>query len=240
MSQFDTSCFGNRPIYGILDILQLRLPFVDSRTGVAMQAAVLAHDVAPRAVVYSGEILSALPGTPKTQNTTQSQVDPREYGTLNYLSHVMLNFLSSIPDVNAAISLVNFILESPTAPPINTTSLYQSLSSLPSLEVAVFGTINPSDVQYAVSSFSTPNGSLFFGSDQALALRDWAINAAGNMVVWTQFAGSPEVVRDSSLTNTVFSSVWTPAYNFLHSTEPVTVNVDNITAAFQVTGMFSP
>jgi hypothetical protein len=240
-SQFNISCFADRPIYGVLDILQLRLPFIDSRKGVAKQAAVLTHDSAPRAVVYSGEVLSALPGIPQAQNMSQSkQVDPRQYGTLNHLNHIMLNFLSSIPDVNVAIALVNFVLTSPTVPPSNTTDLYRSLSSIPTLEVAVFGTINPSDVSYAVSSFSTPSGSLFFGSDESLALREWAINGTGSSVVWTQSAGSPEVVRDTSLADSTFDSVWVPAYTYLHSTQDVVVNVGNITTAFQATGMFSP
>jgi hypothetical protein len=241
-SQFNTSCFTDRPIYGVLDILRLRLPFVDSRTGVAKQAAILTRDAISRAVVYSGEVLSALPGTPQAQNSTPfQQVDPRQYGTLNHLNHVMLNFLSSIPDVNVAISLVDFVITSPTVPPLNTTDLYQALSSIPTLEVAVFGTVNPSDVSYAVSSFSTPSGSLFFGSDQSLALRHWAISGVGSSVVWTQSAGSHEVVRDNSFTDSTFNSVWNPAFTFLHSAQKgVTVNVNNITAAFEAVGMFSP
>jgi hypothetical protein len=241
-SQFNTPCFADRPIYGVLDVLRLRLPFVDSRTGVAKQAAILDRDAAPRAVVYAGEVLSALPGTPQAHNMTQSQLaDPRQYGTLNYLDHVMLNFLSSIPDVNIAIALVDFVLASPTAPPLNTTDLYQSLSSIPTLEVAVFGTINPSDVSSVVSSFSTPSESLFFGTDQSLALRHWAINGAGSSVVWTEFVGSPKVVRDVSFTDTTFNSVWNPAYTYLHSTQQgVSVNVGNITTAFQAIGIFSP
>lgn len=241
-SQFDTSCFTGRPVYGVLDILQLRLPFIDSRTGVAKQAAVLSRDVAPRAVIYSGEILSALPGTPQVQNASGSQqLDPRQFGTLNNLDHVILEFLSSISDINVANALVDFILASPTVPPLNTTTLYKSLSSIPALEVAVFGTINPSDVSYTVSSFSTPSGSLFFGSDQSLALRNWAITAVESLVVWTEFAGSPQVVHDSSLTDSDFNSVWTPAFTYLHSAHTgVTVNVGNITDAFQATGQFSP
>jgi hypothetical protein len=241
-SQFDTPCFSERPIYGVLDVLQLRLPFIDSRTGVAKQAAVLKRDVAPRAVVYSGEILSALPATPQVQNTTRSQqLDPRRFGTLGNLNHVILEYLTSIPDINVANALVEFILTSSTVPPLNTTDLYKSLSSIPTLEVAVFGTVNPSDVSFTVSSFSTPSGSLFFGSDQSLALRDWALTAVGSSVVWAESAGSPQVVHDSSLTDSNFNSVWTPAYSYLHSVQTgVIVNVGNITDAFQATGQFTP
>jgi len=188
--------------------------------------------------------LSALPGTPQTQNTDWAQqLDPRQYGTSGHLNHVILNFLSSIPDVNVAIALVDFILTSPTVPSVNATNsnFYQSLSSIPTLEVAVFGTINPSDVSYTVSSFSTPSGSLFFGSDQSLALRDWTINAVNSSVAWTQFAGSLEAVHDSSFGDTTFNSVWDPAFIYLHSMQQgVTVDVSNITAAFEATGMFSP
>ena len=105
----------------------------------------------------------------------------------------------------------------------------------------MFGTVSPSDVSYSVSSFSTPSGSLFFASDQSLALRNWAITGVGSSVVWTEFAGSPEVVHDLSFTNSNFDSVWNPVYTFLHSTHTgVVVNVGNITDAFQVTGQFSP
>ena len=109
-SRFDTACFPTRPLYGVLDILQLRLPFVDSRTGVARQAAVLKHDVAPRAVVYSGELLSPLPSTSGLPNVTVLQANPRQYGTLNHLNHVMLNFFTSLPDINVARALVNLVL----------------------------------------------------------------------------------------------------------------------------------
>lgn len=235
-SQFDASCFAGRPIYGVLDILKLRLPFMDSRTGVAKQAAALQISTAPRAVVYSGEILSALPGPNQTQETQSQQLDPRQYGTTNHLNHVMLDFLSSIPDPNVTRDLVEFVLSGSTTPPSNTSDLYKAMSIIPTLEVAVFGTINPSDISYVVSSFSTPSGSLFFGSDQSLALRDWS-----SSVVWTASAWAAQVVRDSSPTNANFQSVWDPAYNFLHSSpNGVTVNVGNITAAFQATGQFSP
>lgn len=241
-SQFSSSCFADRPIYGVLDILQLRLPFIDSRTGVAKQAAVLKRDVAPRTVVYSGEILSALPGTAQVSNTTQgSQLDPRQYGTLNHLNHVMLNFFTSIPDINVASALVDFVLGSPTVPPLNTSDLYKALSSIPALEVAVFGTINPSDLSYAVSSFSTPSGSLFFGTDQSLALRNWAITAGSSSVVWAEAAGSPVAVHDNSLTDSTFNKVWDPAHTFFDSTpNGITVNVGNVTDGFRVVGKFSP
>jgi hypothetical protein len=240
-SRFDTACFPTRPLYGVLDILQLRLPFVDSRTGVARQAAVLNRDVAARAVVYSGELLSALPSNSGLPNVTILQANPRQYGTLNHFNHVILNFFTSIPDINVARALVNFVLSSSTTPPANNTLLFQSLSSLPMLEVAVFGTIDPPDISSSVSSFAAASGSRFFGSDPAAALRSWAITGINSSVVWAEFASSSQVVRDSSLTDSVFNSVWIPAYNFLHSANPgVAVGVSNITNAFQAVGRLGP
>lgn len=243
-SNFDTSCFPNRPIYGILDLLQLRLPFPESQTGAPRQAIVLSRDVIPRAIVYNGEILSSLPTLLNTSTPSTSQKDPWQYGTLNNFNHVMLNYLTSISDINLAMALVKFILSSSATPPPSSSPLFSSLASLPTLEVAVFGTVSPSDVSSVFASFTNPDGSLFFGSDQGMDLRQWAIKGAGQSVVWAQNATSSEVVRDASLTDQQFMEVWTPASEFLHVSNPaasgIVVNVDNITSSFQSLGKFSP
>jgi len=237
-TQFNTSCFADRPIYGVLDVLQLRLPFIDSWTGVAKQAAVLTADVRPRVVVYSGEVLSALPNAP---NATTMQTNPLQYGTLGDFNHVILNYISSIPDVNVATALVKFVLSSPAVPPTNTSTLFQSLASIPVLEVGILGTISPSDISSSVSSFTTPSGNLFFGSDQATLFRNWTITGTGTSVAWTEFASSPEVVRDSSYDSSVFNQVWNAVSTYLHTSNPgVTVGVSNITQSFEQTGSFSP
>lgn len=236
-STFDTSCYPNRPIYGVLDILRLRLPFVDSRTGVAKQAAVLKEDAAPRVVVYSGGVLSALPLSTFSDDVI---TDPRQYGTLNNINHVLLSYLSSISDIGVAKELVQYILSSPALPPPSTNALFSAISSLPVLEVAVFGTVAPSDVQSAVSSFTDPQGSLFFGTTSSANLRDWSINAVGGEVVWAELATSSKVVRDNALTNSTFNSVWNPSFNFFHTNNSATVTVSNITSAFTAVGLFGP
>ncbi|KAK7694809.1 hypothetical protein QCA50_001997 [Cerrena zonata] len=238
-SQFDTSCFPNRPIYGVLDILQLRLPFTDSQTGIARQAAVLSRDASKRAVVYSGQVLSAFPAVNST-NITAVTTDPRRYGTTNNLNHVMLEYLISINDVNIAIALAKFVLSNPALPPASNSALFSALSSLPAIEVAVFGDVHPPDVTSAVSSFSTPNGGLFFGTSASLSLRQWTINAARGSVVWTDLAVSPEVVRDNSFDDTVFNSVWDPAFTFFHSTNTAIVNTSVIVSAFNTVQKFTP
>jgi hypothetical protein len=188
-------------------------------------------------VVYSGEILAALPGAKNLPGIKTAQTDLREFGTLNHLNRVVFNYLTSFPDVPTATAFVNFVLSSPAVPPTSSSPLFNMLSSIPALEVAVFGNIDPSDITSAVSSFSTPSGSLFFGSDQGAALRTWAINA-GFSVVWAELATSPKVVRDSSMSDAGFNSVWTPAQTILHSQTGVTAGVSNVTASFEALGEF--
>jgi hypothetical protein len=232
---FNDSCFPDRPIYGVLDILHLRVPFPDSQPG-PKQAAILSRDASSRVVVYNGEVLSGL-----TNSNTSSipTTDPRQFGTLHHLSHVLLNFFEAIPDTNVATQLVDYVLSSPVTPPSNTTLLGQSLDTIPTLEVAVFGSVTPPDVTGVVSSFTTPSGNLFFGTSQSLAVRDWAIIAARGSVIWTEFANSSQVVDDNSLTDSTFNAVWNPAFLFFHSSSNAVVSVNNITKGFAAVNKFT-
>ncbi|KAI9445303.1 hypothetical protein H4582DRAFT_907061 [Lactarius indigo] len=235
-TNFNNSCFADRPIYGVLDVLHLRLPFRDSQTGTAKQAAILSREATPRVVVYSGEALSSLPNSNISSIPT---TDPRRFGTLNHINHVLLDFFEAIPDLNVAIQFVNFVLSSAVTPPSSDTLLGKSLDAIPTLEVAIFGSVTPPDVESVVSSFATPSGGLFFGSDNSLAVRDWALVGAQTSVTWTEFANSPEIVNDESFTDTAFSKVWDPAFLFFHSSTNATVNVGNITAAFTAVNKFT-
>lgn len=237
-STFDSSCYPNRPIYGVLDILQLRLPFPDSTSNVSRQAAVLHNDVSPRAIVYSGELLSTLPDGAAT-TPSSSALDPREFGTVHHLNHVLLNFFTAIPDISVAQSLAKWVLQDSPIPPSNDTVLGQSLDSIPLLEVAVFGSVVPSDVAYVVSSLATPLGDLFFGSDASLALRDWAITGTGTSVAWTDIALASEIVDDNSFSNDNFNAVWDPAFTFFHTTNDAVVDVSNITSSFNEENLFT-
>ncbi|KAJ4489357.1 hypothetical protein C8J55DRAFT_450419 [Lentinula edodes] len=239
VSSFDTSCYPDRPLYGVLDVLRLRLPFVDSRTGVAMQAASLQHVVSPRAVVRRGEVLSALPLSSNASAFTATTSNPLSYGTLNNFDHVLLDYLYSIPDVNVATALASFLLStSNAAPPSNTSTLAISIGSIPSLEVAIFGSVLPSDINSVTSSFVTPTGALFFGSAQGQSMRDWAIIGTGTSVVWAESAFSTQVVRDSSLSDTTFEAIWDNAALAIDNNVQ-NVGVGNITSSLQSTGKFS-
>lgn len=237
-SSFDTSCYSDRPLYGVLDVLKLRLPFIDSRTGVATQAASLQVDVKPRAVIRSGEVLSALPLWSNASVFTGTTSNPRNYGTLNNMDHVLLDYLSSIPDLSVATAVVAFIINSSPLPPSNTSALATSLSTIPSLEVAIFGSVLPADVSNVVSSFVSPSGSLFFGSTQGQDVRNWAITGTGTSVVWAQSALATQVARDPSLTAVTFGEIWSNASLAIENNVS-SVTVTNITNSLESTGLFS-
>jgi hypothetical protein len=235
---FQQSCYPNRPVYGILDLLQLRKPFLNTRTGVAQQAVILGRDTAPRVVVYSGEALSALPNATDAPPSYSYTTDPRQYGTLANMNHVLLKWFHAINDVNAATAVVEFVLSGSVVPPTNSSVAFQRLSSIPPLEVAVFGSVLPADAANVASAFGTPSGALWFGSDAALALRQWTINVAGKAVIWTMNATSPLVVHDSSIDDPDFMLVWKPAQFFLENNKPV--NVQNVTDSFTSLHKFTP
>ncbi|PPQ85886.1 hypothetical protein CVT25_015828 [Psilocybe cyanescens] len=241
-SQFNPACYPDRPIYGVLDVLRLRLPFLDTRTGVVREAAVLTRDATPRVIVYKGELLSTLlTGTSATAPFTPAQLDPRQYGTMSLADHVILQYLSSITDITVANALVKFVLDTATkapTPPDISSSLYQSLQSIPALEVAIFGEVPPSDLTSTVAAFTNPSGSLFFGSDDGSALRNWTINTVGGSIVWTQNATSPLIVRDKSLSDTTITQTWNAISLAITHNIP-NIGLANITTTFTNTQDFS-
>ena len=232
-SAFDTSCYPDRPVYGVLDILALRLPFADGRSGVARQAALLTRDAYTRAVVYSGEVVSAVPGedSPGTPLT-----NPLQYGTMSSLNlnHVILQYLRSIEDIGTAIALVQYVLQPAALPPDSGANqkLFSALSTLPVLEVAVFGTVDPSDIAFTVSSLSDPHNNLFFGTDASHALRTWALNATQQGIDWAELSASQQIVQDTSYTNADFNFVLSNATTFIQHPGSAIVNASNITSAF--------
>ncbi|OCB85692.1 hypothetical protein A7U60_g7343 [Sanghuangporus baumii] len=237
-SLFSESCFPDRPVYGVVDLLGLRLPFPDNREGVALQASALNTDATIRAVMYSGEVLSALPGATAVPDITAATTDAREFGAVDFLDHVLLNYLSSISNASIAMDLVSHVLSS-NIPSIGS-PLANSLSSLPILEFAVFGIIRPQDVAFSASSFSTPTGSLFFGSDAAQMFRSWALVNTSASIVWTESALSTDVVHEGSSEDDAFESVWQPASELVASGPTNADDVSKVTSSLRSLGLFSP
>jgi hypothetical protein len=161
---------------------------------------------------------------------------------LNLFDHVVLQYLTSIPNVNTASALVSFVLGAATnasVPPDKSSPLFQSLQSIPFLEVAVFGDVGPPDLTSTVASFTTSSNSLFFGSVDGTALRNWTVDTVNGPVVWAQNATSPLVVRDNSLDNTAISQTWS-AISIAISNNITSIGLSNITTTLQGTQNFSP
>lgn len=232
-SAFDASCFPNRPVYGVLDILELRLPFADGRNGVAKQAAVLARDVISRVAVYSGEVVSALPGSGASGSMS---TDPRDYGVLKSMNHVILNYLRSL-DISTASALVDYVLSSQAVPPTPSSPIYEKLSNLPLLEVAVFGTIDPTDIDLVTSSLSDSQGELYFGTQPSSIVRNWTIEGLHKHVTWTENATAPLVVQDSSDSDLSFNAIWRVTVQDINANNTANL-VANITQSFNATGLF--
>lgn len=235
-SSFDKTCFPNRPVYGVLDVLRLRLPFTDDRKGVAQQAVVLNAAASVRAVLHTGELLAALPG-PSNTNITDSSVDPRLFGTLSHVNHIALKWLQSFSDTNLAASAAKYLYTSPSVPPPSSSNLFDA--KIPTVEVAVFGNILLSDISNFISSFSTPSGSLFFGSSQGQAFRTWALQTS-SVISWASSSFSPEVVHEGLSANPNFEGVWTGSGKLINQGPTNASTVNAVVGALGGNGLFSP
>ncbi|KAF7320451.1 hypothetical protein MKEN_00830000 [Mycena kentingensis (nom. inval.)] len=213
-SKFDSECFPSRPVYGILDILRLRIPFADSRQNISRQAVTLNADVGPpRGGVQRG--------------------GAHTYGTLSNLNHVVLEYLSGMPTL-VANAVVDFVLSNSTTPPGANSLL--ATTTVPLLEVALFGTISSADIDFVSSALTNAAGALVFGAANGDALRNWAVPTTGDLV-WTEFSNSSLIVHDDFKSST-FNQTWAAAQQAL-GTAGVIVGVSNITGSFSATGLFT-
>jgi hypothetical protein len=171
-TNFSASCYSGQPVYGVLDVLRLRLPYSGQGKGFPQQAVVLNRDVYPRVVLRNGASLSLMPTTNSSSDSTIPP-NPRQFGTTNNMDHVVLDFFNSISDPVIISALVTFIQSNSNTAPPTSDILLNSLSSIPTIEVAVFGEITTDDMSSVVSSYTDPKGDLFFGSSEGSAMRNW-------------------------------------------------------------------
>ena len=211
-SNFSEECFPDRPVYGVLDVFRLRLPFLqDDRP---RQAAVLRSDASPRAALFVGDILGTAFSNANSTQSSSSRFDSRRVGTLSLSDHVLLQYLTSIP-VDTAIEVAKFVLATGdriAVPPDSSSPLFSSLQRIPPLEVAVFGSILSSDISGVVSSLNSSSQALFFGTDEGEVFRRWSI-ASRSGVHWAQSATSPLIVKDLSFDDEVLNEAWTATSN---------------------------
>ena len=239
-ANFDVGCFASRPTYGILNVLNLRLPFADGRQGLTIQASQLTTAVGPRAVLKAGEQLvglarasasSARPNTP----VSVSNADPRQYGTLQHLDHVALAYLQGFPSSTLAADAAQFIMSASQLPPDNNSSLFldtNSLLNIPVIEVSIFGQLLPADMDLWYSSFGGPQGQPFFGTQRGDIFRNWALNDSNDTILWSTGALARTVVREVKERYSAFEDIWQAALNGTRSTP------DSVAAALNRAGLF--
>jgi len=214
----------DRPLYGVFNLLNLRLPFPssDQRSSLPQQSLVLkSSTIVDRITVHAGELLvagplAAAPSSPSLPAT------PERFGLLSRLDHILLDFLTVVP-VSTANDFVDYVLSSPSAPP--SASTYPSLldNSLPLLEVQLWGGLQYGDIDCARSSLvgtassssSASAPALFFGSSAGDAWRSWALSNAQHAslprVEWVDAAEREEAVVDEGRGGSAFESVWQQA-----------------------------
>ncbi|GAA5847739.1 hypothetical protein JCM9279_005012 [Rhodotorula babjevae] len=219
----DSSCL-DRPLYGILNLLNLRLPFPssDKRSSLPQQSLVLkASAIADGVTVHAGELLAAGP-LAAARTSPSLPATPERFGLLSRLDHVLLDLLSALPTATAD-NLIDYVLSSPSTPP--SPSTYPSLldNSLPLIEIQLWGGLQYDDIHFARSSLvaaTSPSSSssapaLFFGSSTGDAWRSWALSntqhASLPRVEWVVAAESEQVVVDQGRGGTAFEGVWAQA-----------------------------
>ena len=236
-ASFDVECFASRPAYGILNVLNLRLPFPDGRQGLIIQASQLAKAAGPRAVLKAGEQLVGLARASAPRNTPipASDADSRQYGTLLHLNHVALAYLQSFPTTALAATAAQFIMSSPPLPPDSNSSLFldtNSLLNIPIIEVSVFGQLLPADMDYFYSDFAGPQGQLFFGTRRGDVFRTWALHDSNDTLLWSTNATAQTVIREAKGPYSPFENVWNATLKGNLTTPGSVVNALNSTGLF--------
>ncbi|KAJ1301394.1 hypothetical protein OPQ81_008656 [Rhizoctonia solani] len=162
------------------------------------------------------------------------------------MDHVLLTYLQAFPSIQAAAALVEHVLassDSRAPPPTNTSALYNltlGLTELPTLEIALFGTIGPKDLAFAHADFAAPSGELFFGSSAGNAFRNWAVQRT-DQVVWSDGPNAAQVVREGKVKDQTFEEVWDAGSLLLSNAETTGTktgrsDVERIVNAFTTIG----
>lgn len=253
-STLDSSCFPDRPLYGVLDVLRLRRAFGDERSSMRIPSAQLISDAAPRVVLHNGEQLVGLTGANDTGIAAQTEftevfADPREYGTFGHLNHIALSWLQSFPNVSLATLAAQHVLSinDASTPPTSGNPLFDQTNGLmdfPTIEVAVFGTMLPTDIEVFRADFGTPTGGLFFGSNGGEIFRRWALRDDNDVILWSESSTASQVVREHLQEDADFETVWTQASELISSASEVgrgtgIPEIRTIVAALQDAQLFS-
>jgi hypothetical protein len=144
-----------RPVVGMLDVFKQKLPF-PAGTNLPQQSLVLNEAAASRAVLHAG---SSLLSTAGFGEAAMSSPDTAfHFGIRQALEHVALDWLQLMDPAQATAAVQALLSTQPVANP-----------PYPPIEAAVLGSILPEDIAYTVSSLTTANQAVFFGTDDGYA-----------------------------------------------------------------------
>ncbi|GAA6035803.1 hypothetical protein JCM8097_005714 [Rhodosporidiobolus ruineniae] len=226
----------NRPIYGILNLLHLRLPFPssDSRSSLPQQSLVLrspstSSSLSSRLTLHAGELLSAGALVSSYPSSPSAATSIEHFGLLSSavsaIDHILLDYLSLL-SISIAQALVAYVLSGSSAPPSAASTdaagkalwaASEQLAGLPVMEVQLWGGLAASEIDFARSGLSYPPSSsssssapstLFFGSTPGGSFRTWASSAGLSRVEWALSAEEVEVATDDAGSEVAFDKVW--------------------------------
>ncbi|GAA5911425.1 hypothetical protein JCM6882_004999 [Rhodosporidiobolus microsporus] len=216
----------NRPLYGLLNLLNLRLPFPssDSRTSLPQQSLVLSSSssITSRISLHAGELLSAGASSAAPSSSLTAPTSIERFGLLSAMDHVLLDYLLLFPSVSTAKLFVSYVLSSSSTPPASSDELFtasNSLASIPQLEVQIWGGVQKADISFARSGLSSSaSSSLFFGSPAGSSFRSYALSSSPTLarIEWAPSAESVQVANDTSVGGgggSAFETVWAGAAN---------------------------
>jgi len=217
---WNTECLDRHPVYGRLNPLRWRTPFING--SIANQALMLAQPAKSRLLYHVGHFLDNYPYEAARRDLESDFVDAREYGTVEHLNHILLEWLMAMPSLPVATAAAKFIVDaskSPdSAPPVNNL-LLDNADKLPIIGLVFFGVLRTQDVAGFVSDFSAPDGSLFFGSGRGTQFRTWARETVGAPIAWADGATAKQYVKDGA-EDATFTQIWTATANSIGNDGP--------------------
>jgi hypothetical protein len=193
---------NDRPIYGFINLFNLRLPFLPPPPGtlskMPQQAIVLSNSTQNRMTIHGGSTLveeryiqsaTLIASSESTPSSPSSPSLPDRFGIPSQLNHIIISYLSLISPAIAKL-LINFILLGNDTPPAINSILFEAsknLSMIPILELQLWGGISQNEIIRSISGFTSLSSNpipssilpsdtptLFFDSREAQLFRDWS------------------------------------------------------------------
>lgn len=201
-----TNC-TSRPTYGILNILNFQLPFLDPQA--SPQAVAISNQDRKRRMTFStGPTLSPLL---RGQAVDTTAVTTASFGISSAIDNVLFEYLVRLQDAALAKALVDYVVSGTKLPPPSSSELFtlsNGLASLPVIEAQLWGNLLFSDIDYVVSGIGQAGGTALFGSQRGGELRNWAHSGSlSKPIRWSLDATSSQYASDTG-SGGAFQEVW--------------------------------